>query len=132
MSLPTPPFHLPLVDKDGFVSTGWQPFLQAVVDQGATVTAALSTAKAAAPGSAEVVTLNGLHGGGRIGGNAAVRLYRAVCAVADLPTMASEGDLAYAIDGRRGAEGSGAGTGVPVWYSAGTWYAIDSGAAVAA
>jgi len=40
--------------------------------------------------------------------------------VASLP-VGIEGQLAYALDGRKIGEGSGAGTGVPVFYSNGFW-----------
>src|SRR5210317_56464 len=41
--------------------------------------------------------------------------------VATLPT-GFEGRVAFATDGRKTAEGAAAGTGVPVYYSAGDWH----------
>ncbi len=43
--------------------------------------------------------------------------------VADLPARQRNGALAFALDGRKATEGSGSGTGVPVWYdaAAGLW-----------
>lgn len=52
--------------------------------------------------------------------------------VANLPATATAGQLAYASNGRKGAEGIGAGTGVLVFYDGSAWIAVDSGAAVAA
>jgi hypothetical protein len=79
-----------------------------------------------------VVAGAGLQGGGQVGPNVGVSLYAAVTAVAMLPTAANAGDWAYATDGRKTGEGSGAGTGVPVWWSNTGWYAVDSGALVTA
>jgi hypothetical protein len=132
VTLPQPPFHLPLTDRDGFVTTGWQPFVQALFEQRLAVSEALSTAQAAAPGSAEVVAGPGLQDGGAIGGNVAVSLYAELTSVALLPTMAQEGDWAYALDGRKPGESGGAGTGVPVVWSNMAWISAYSGAAVAA
>jgi hypothetical protein len=47
--------------------------------------------------------------------------------VADLPVSAVVGTRAYASNGRKIGEGAGDGTGVPVYYSDGTWRsALDS------
>lgn len=48
--------------------------------------------------------------------------------VAALPLTPAEGAIAYASNGRKSGEGAGAGTGVPVYYSAGKWrvYRDDS------
>lgn len=48
--------------------------------------------------------------------------------VAALPLAPPEGATAYATNGRKSGEGAGAGTGVPVYYSAGKWrvYRDDS------
>jgi hypothetical protein len=133
---PRPPFHVPLTDAQGFVQPAWQPFVQALYDktggQADKVDAAYQAAASAAPASSEVVAGAGLQGGGAIGGNTGVTLYVAVTAVAMLPTSAAEGDWAYALNGRKIGEGSGSGTGLPVWWSNGAWYAVDSGAAVTA
>jgi hypothetical protein len=133
---PKPPFQIPLTDAQGYVTTGWQPFIQAlfaktggVFDK---VETAYSAAIAAAPGTAEVVAGAGLQGGGQVGGNVGLTLYAAIGQVASLPSPAAEGDWAYAVDGRKTGEGAGEGTGVPVWWSIDAWYAADSGAVVAA
>lgn len=61
-----------------------------------------------------------------------VRLYGPVIlaayTVAALPLAPPEGATAYATNGRKSGEGAGAGTGVPVYYSAGKWrvYRDDS------
>ena len=52
-------------------------------------------------------------------------------AVADLPTGVV-GRTAFATDGRTGAEGVGAGTGVPVVYANGEWRRLEDMAIVAA
>jgi hypothetical protein len=97
------------------------------------VDAAHVTAGGAASAAVQIVALGGLHAGGDLSGNLAVVLYRAHGAVADLPIAGSaEGDWAYAVNGRKASEAAGAGTGVPVWFSQGGWYAVDSGLAVAA
>lgn len=73
----------------------------------------------------------GLQKGGPLGGNVALTLYRSIDAAANLPASAiSEGDWAYALDGRKPGEGAGAGTGVPVFWSQGGWISACSGAAV--
>lgn len=52
--------------------------------------------------------------------------------VADLPTTAANGAFAWASNGRKSGEGSGAGTGVPVFWNSSTssWYSYLSGAPV--
>jgi hypothetical protein len=52
--------------------------------------------------------------------------------VANLPTDASEGTIAFATNGRKVGQGAGAGTGVPVYFSAGAWrvFSTDSPVAV--
>jgi hypothetical protein len=98
------------------------------------VEAAASIAASAVQQGVEVNALGGLQYGGPLGGNVGVALYVAYAAVADLPAVAglSPGDWAYAMDGRKPGEGSGAGTGVPVFLSAGNWVSVCSGAAVTA
>lgn len=51
--------------------------------------------------------------------------------VANLPT-GYDGRQAFAIDGRAGAEGVGAGTGVPVIFTNGSWRRLEDMAIVAA
>jgi len=51
--------------------------------------------------------------------------------VASLPA-GTEGALAYATNGRKVGEGAGAGTGVPVYWSTGSWRVYSTDATVAA
>jgi hypothetical protein len=95
------------------------------------VDAAHALASAAVPQSRQVVGAGGLQNGGGLASNVGVTLYRSIAALANLPTMAiSEGDWAYALDGRKPGEGAGVGTGVPVIFSQGSWISAYSGAAV--
>jgi hypothetical protein len=87
----------------------------------------------AVPQGTVVAASGGLKHGGALGGNIGLTLYVAVDGVDNLPTTGlSEGDFAYAANGRKTGEGAGAGTGVPCWWSNGAWYAADSGAVVSA
>lgn len=129
-TLPTPPFHVSLTDRDGYVTAPWEVFIQALFQQRIDVSTALDTANAAAPSTTEVVASGGLQGGGQVGGNVGLSLYTAVTSVALLPSRAQEGDWAYALDGRKPGESSGSGTGVPVVWSNATWNSAYSGAAV--
>jgi len=135
--IPPPPFNSPFLDG-GFVSKTWRLFLSAlynaVYSEGFDkVDAGYQAALAAVPQGAEIEAVGGLHLGGGLGGNVAVAFYKAMTAVATLPAAGvNEGDWAYAYDGRKVGEGSGSGTGVPVWWSNGSWRAVDSGAVVAA
>ncbi len=140
-ALPKPLFGTPFVDEDGFLTrwgyawiSGADSRLGQRVDK---VDAAHAAAMAAVPQTTQVVAGGGLQAGGALGGNVAVTLYKTRCAVAALPTSGNaEGDWAYALNGRKTGEGAGAGTGVPVWWSivsgTGGWYAVRSGAVVAA
>ena len=66
------------------------------------------------PQTRQVLGAGGLQNGGGLDVNLGLTLYRSIDALANLPTVAiSEGDWAYALDGRKPGEGSGAGTGVP-------------------
>ncbi len=95
------------------------------------VEAAHALASAAVPQGTEVVAAGGLQNGGALGGNVGLALYRTKDAAANLPSTAiSEGDWAYALDGRKPGEGAGAGTGVPCFWSQGGWLSACSGAAV--
>jgi len=133
--IPPPPFGVPFLDG-GQISSAWQLFLdalyQAAYGEGFDKTnAAYVLGQAAAPSATQVVVGGGLQGGSDLTGNVGVGLYVAICPVASLPTTGvNAGDWAYARDGRKTGEASGAGTGVPVWRSAGGWYAVDSGAVV--
>lgn len=51
--------------------------------------------------------------------------------VANLPTGVEEGTIAFATNGRKVGQGAGAGTGVPVYYSAGNWRVFSTDAPVA-
>jgi len=44
----------------------------------------------------------------------------------------SEGEVAYASDGRKPGEGAGAGTGVPAFYDGAAWFSFCDGQALAA
>ena len=135
--VPPPPFSAPLLDGI-HLSGPWKIFLSAL--HGAVhgegfdkVDAGYQAAMSAAPATAEVVGVGGLHIGGQIGGNVALAFYVVVTSVAKLPAGgAAEGDWAYALDGRKAGEAAGAGTGVPAWWSNGNWCAADSGLIVAA
>lgn len=96
------------------------------------VDAAYQTASAAVPQTTEVQAVAGLTGGGPLSQNLGVTMYGVVTSVATLPASAAEGDNAYAVDGRKPGEGSGAGTGCPVVWSNGAWNSYFSGAAVTA
>ncbi|MGH7022116.1 MAG: hypothetical protein ACREEB_00845 [Caulobacteraceae bacterium] len=95
------------------------------------VDAAHALANAAVPQGTEVVAAGGLQAGGALGGNVGLALYVAIGGAASLPTTkVTEGDWAYALDGRKTGEGAGAGTGLPVWWSNGGWIGVDSGGLV--
>ena len=134
--IPAPPFKAPLTDASGRPSRVWQTFIQALYERSGgysdKIDAAHAAALAAASGAARVFGIGGLHAGGALTGDVALSLYRAVAPVTSLPTAGNaDGDWAYAVDGRKAGEAAGAGSGVPVWWSGGRWFAVDSGAAVA-
>jgi hypothetical protein len=137
---PVPPatWAQPISDGRGVAHTWFRNLVDALwqrtggqVDK---VDAAASMAASAVPQGAEVNALGGLQNGGQLGGNLGLTLYSTSVAVADLPsgTELSQGDWAYAVDGCKPGEGSGAGTGVPVFWSAGNWVSACSGATVTA
>lgn len=64
----------------------------------------------------------------QIGGMVSIGRYT----VATLPATPTNNPLAYATNGRKVGEGSGAGTGVPVYYSNGAWRVFSTDAAVQA
>ena len=55
-------------------------------------------------------------------------------AVASLPATAADGQVAWASNGRKGAEGPGAGTGILVYYnpSTATWFTVAGNVVVTA
>lgn len=135
--VPAPPVHAPLVDAGGMITRPWRAHLAARHEQAGgsadKIDAAHAAALAAVPRTTQVVAAGGLHAGGDLTGNVAVSLYRSMAMVGALPAGGnSEGDWAYARDGRKPGEGAGAGTGVPVFWSAGHWIAVTSGMAVTA
>ena len=133
--LSPPPLSRPLLDG-ACVTAPWRAFFQElhalVYGQGFDkVDAAHAAALAATPGSAQVVALGGLQGGGPLADNATVTLYRAIDLVANLPASGvNDGDWAFAQNGRKPGEAGGAGTGVPCFWSGGSWVAVTSGATV--
>ena len=135
--VPPPPFNTPFLDG-GFVASAWQFFISALFNAvyGAgfdKIDAAHTLAVAAAPRVTQIVAGGGLQAGGPLSGNVGLSLYQEKCAVAELPASGNtEGDWAYALDGRKPGESGGAGTGVPCFWSNGAWVAATSGATVTA
>ena len=135
--VPAPPVNQPLAGPDGRLSRAWRGFFLALYNRGGgaadKVEAAHGAALAAAPAATQVVAVGGLHTGGDLTANVAVSLYRAISAVAALPPLGNtEGDWAYALDGRKPGESAGAGSGAPCFWSSGQWIAVTSGVAVTA
>lgn len=137
VSVPPPDFTNPWTDARGFPTRTAMAWIGAIdarsgqrfdkIDQ------AHATALAAAPQATQVIAGGGLQGGASLTGDVGLALYRAVATLASLPTTAlSDGDWAYAQDGCKPGESTGAGSGVPCFWStvAGTggWYAVTSGA----
>lgn len=109
----------------------WQALVSRTGGESDKVDAAHTLAIGAVPQGTQVVAGGGLQVGGALGGNVGVALYAAIALTAYLPTTGVvEGDWAYALDGRKPGEAAGAGTGVPVWRSRSSWYAVSSGAVV--
>jgi hypothetical protein len=132
--VPPPPLNRPFLDG-AFVSTPWQIWFSALRDRtggaGDKVEAAHAAALAAVPQTTQVVAGGGLQVGGALNQNVPVTLYVASTTVAMLPVSGlSQGDWAYAQNGRKPGEGAGAGTGVPCFWSGSSWIAVTSGAAV--
>jgi hypothetical protein len=130
-----PRFALAIVDGEGRATRWFRDLVEGMWRRsgGAAdkVEAAHALAAAAAPRETQIVAAGGLQYGGPLSGNVGLTLYVAMAAAADLPTAkVAEGDWAYALDGRKTGESAGMGTGVPCWFSAGAWYAADSGAVV--
>ena len=129
MTLPAFNFSQPLVDADGFASKplrDWMAAVAGAVNAGATATGSV-------PSTRNVVTVGGLHGGGALSADIGVRLYKVLTIVASLPMSGNaNGDMAYALNGRKPAEGAGLGTGVVVFWSRTAWIAVTSGMAVTA
>ena len=132
MTLPAFNFSQPIVDANGYPTKPMRDLIIAVTTQ---LNAATALATAAVPSTRNVVGAGGLKGGGALGDDVGLTLYRVVTGVANLPTTGNTaGDLAYATDGRKPAEGAGAGagTGVVVFWSVTSWIAVTSGVAVTA
>jgi hypothetical protein len=139
-SLPSPNFNSAFVDGRGFL-TRWAAAWISGADsrlgrRADKVDAAGVMAAAAVPRTTQVVAGGGLQVGGALNGNVALALYRVKTTVALLPASGnSEGDWAYALDGRKGGEGAGAGTGTPCFWSTpagvGGWF-TPGGVVVAA
>ena len=97
------------------------------------VDAAHALATAAVPQTTQVIGGGGLALGGTLTGNVGLAFYKVVTTVAQLPTASNtEGDWAYAADGRKPGEGAGVGTGAPATWSNGNWVSVFDGATVAA
>ncbi len=133
--VPAPPVQVPLTDKTGIITRPWYAHFTARHEQAGgssdKIDAAHAAALSAVPQTTQVVAIGGLHAGGDLSGNVALSLYRAMTTVAQLPSSGmTDGDWAYAKDGRKPGEAAGAGTGVPCFWSAGNWVAVTSGAAV--
>ena len=130
MTLPLFNFSQPIIDRDGFPTKPFSDWMRAMQSQGS---ASATLAAGAVPSSRNVVATGGLHVGGALGDDVGLALYRALTGVSSLPTTGNaEGDLAYALNGRKPGEGAGLGTGVVCFYSTGQWYAVTSGAVVTA
>ena len=129
MTFPSFNFSQPVVDGDGFASKplrDWMLAVASAVNAGATATATV-------PASRNVVTVGGLHGGGALSADIGLRLYKAVTTVALLPMSGNaNGDMAYALNGRKPGEAAAAGTGTVVFWSRTAWIAVTSGVAVTA
>lgn len=63
---------------------------------------------------------------------APVAIYLVPVTVANLPTNAVAGHVAFASNGRKNGEGAGNGTGVLVFHDGTAWRACDTGATAAA
>jgi hypothetical protein len=127
---------LPIVDAGGRLTKYGERVLRGLWGRTGGMTDKVDQAHAiasnAVPQGTIVAAAGGLQVGGELGGNVGVALYLAVTGVALLPAHATEGDWAYAVDGRKPGEGAGAGTGVPCFWSDTAWISACSGAAVAA
>ena len=129
MSFPSFNYSQPIIDGDGFASKplrDWMLAVASAVNNGV-------TAAGSVPSTRNVVTVGGLHGGGALSADIGLRLYTAITQVATLPTSGNaNGDMAYALDGRKPGELAAAGTGVVVFWSRTAWIAVTSGVAVTA
>ena len=123
-------FAAPITDADGQATQAFRTWMTAVTTA---VNSALALAQAAVPQSRRVIAAGGLQVGGTLQSDVGVALYKIKTTVAQLPTTTTAaGDWAYALDGRKPGEGGGAGTGVPCFWSSGSWIAVTSGVAVTA
>ena len=125
MTLKTVLPNLPLVGADGRPTTYFQGWLTSLL---AALNTAADLASKAAPASVNIVASGGLQRGGSLADDVGVALYRAVKPLAQLPMSGNApGDWAYAVDGRKPGEPTGAGTGIPVFWSVTAWFAVTSG-----
>ena len=136
--VPPVPAKTTFLDAGGNISRGWLTWLQAVYNRlgGAVdkVDAAYVLATNALPSTTQVTAAGGLRAIGVLGaGSVGIVMYRKSTTVSLLPTSGNAtGDWSYATNGRKPGEAAAAGTGVPVFWSAGNWYAVTSGAIVTA
>ncbi|MBA3811527.1 MAG: hypothetical protein H0X27_07780 [Caulobacteraceae bacterium] len=135
--VPQPNWAWPIEDGSGLASRWFRDLVQALYErvggQSDKVDAAHALGTGAVARGMQVIAAGGLQVGGALGGNVGLAFYRAVDAVAALPTAGlAPGDWAYALNGRKNGEGTGAGTGVPVFWDGAAWKAVDTGATVAA
>ena len=129
MTLPAFNFAQPIVDANGYATKPFGDWMRAVT----TAVNASATPAGTVPATRNVVTAGGLHGGGPLSADIGLLLYKVSSSVAALPTLGNaNGDLAYALNGRKPGEGAGVGTGVVVFWSGSAWYAVTSGAVVTA
>ncbi len=130
MTLKTISAVAPIVGASGRPAAYFLGWLSSIVDA---LNAATQLASAAAPATLNVVATGGLQRGGSLNDDVGVALYRVKATVAQLPmTGNTPGDWAYALDGRKPGESDGAGTGVPVFWSASAWFSIATGFVITA
>lgn len=130
MTPPPPNAGQAMVDAAGRPTAAFQVWLGRLRDA---VDDAARLAAAAVPSDRNVVAVGGLRAGGPLSDEVGIALYHTLTAVSLLPTVGIKtGDWAFALDGRKPGEAAGAGTGVPVFWSAGAWIAAPGGAPVTA
>jgi len=115
------PLELPLWVGAGEIVQRWRRWVQ-------DITAAGNAANAAAPASSvpsnsrRINPGAGLLGGGNLGADVTISLYRIVDVVANLPTDGNTiGQRAFATDACNAGEATGAGTGCGVEWNGSLW-----------